>query len=236
VTRTKVANEYRLSIRISTRPPPPATEATLGDAFVTMVLPGNVATPGCEGAHCSSNDYGGSRFVHLSFRMERLSIGGIAMGGRGTANVLLKADEFVFAGNGVNLEGQLPAVTTTVDVLKGSVPVQQPIRQTPQVVFQYEMPELSSLDWIGGPVPARGIPDPINRTSAAVLTWTEDSSAAGQPVLVSAVDRVAEAADSRAVFFAGVLAGIAGSAFIGALQELLHVHPQHAGRRRHPHV
>jgi len=166
--------------------------------------------------------------------MKILSIGGIDMGGRGTANVLLKADEFVFASNGVNLEGQLPAVGATVEVLKGSVLVQQPIRQTPQVVFQYEMPGFSSLDWIGGPVPSRGTTDQINGKSAAVLQWTEDASAAEQPVLVSAVDRGAETADSRAVFFAGVQAGIAGSAFIGALQELLHVHPQLPGRRRHP--
>jgi len=67
-----------------------------------------------------------------------------------------------------------------------------------------------------------------------VTTCTEGSSAASQDVLISAVDRDAETADSNAMFFARLLFGIAGPALIGALQELLHVHPQLAGADRSP--
>src|SRR5262249_293312 len=102
-------------------------------------------------------------------------------------------------------------------------PVQN-IPQTPGIAFVYEIPGASSLDWIGGPTPMVGGP---------YVSWTEESAAAGRPVLVSAVDRDAEKAESTATFCAGVFAGIAGSAFIGAVQELRHdVQAQQGGVER----
>ena len=206
--------EYVLTFEISTQWSEPVPNGSERVARVRMTLPPGATTPDCREPDCISE------YVRFGVHFVTLSLP-LSAEGAGNGTVRVKADRLVFASNGVNLEGQLPTWTVSVE----GPDTLQFIPQTPQVEFSYDIAGFLPLDWIGGPHPKI---DPFLHA-----TWSEDSAAARQPVLVSAVDRGAETADSHAVFFAGVFTGISGSAVVGTLQEVLHVHPKLPGRRRH---
>jgi hypothetical protein len=180
--------------------------------FLNMTLPSDATIPACTKPQCLASKGIGTNSVTFSFVMGQPDIVGSTTFWHTGVYILVRSQNFAFAANGANLEGQLPAMST-------SVPGQS-VQQAPVFDFIYTISNPSAFDWIGGPTPT------VERNR---VDWSETAAAAAQGVAVSGVNRGAEATDSTHTFIAGLLAGIAGGAFIGFLQELLHFPTKDAG-------
>jgi hypothetical protein len=118
--------------------------------------------------------------------------------------------------NGRDLEGQLPSVDPEREISRGNT------TPSPTMVYLvYSFSDANQYDWTGGPQPASLAHDHV--------AWLENSAAMAEAERVSATNGSADNSDNLWTLAVGALLGVAGGAFVGALQELLHVHPRNRG-------
>ncbi len=128
------------------------------------------------------------------------------------------ATGFGYLTNGVELAGQLPYVL----VMNGEAPS----KSKSKLFVTYQIPSVKEFAWPSTRVPFKE-PFSDDRVTWFSETYVE-GDAASNPETFSVVNRSEQRFDSIRTFIAGAVVGIAGGAFVGGLQEVLH------GRRPSP--
>jgi hypothetical protein len=144
----------------------------------------------------------------------------------GSTDILFSGLVLPWETNGLEIEGQLPVISIgPLSELPGFKP--QPwAPSNPNVRIDYYVPDLTSYDWTGGPVPyvvpSRSCSGCSGGRSPAYVEWNAPLSTLSAPVAVSGTNNSAATWDSFRTFAAGVLVGVAGGALVGAIQEATH--------------
>jgi hypothetical protein len=157
---------------------------------------------------------------------------GPVKGASGSASIAFPASNLAWSANRSTVLGVLPSVVLTPPGV-GNSPI-EPLRAPkgggppPGVQFEYLIPGLDRFDWTGGPRPQL-VAHEARWSFLATEVLSASPSGIGSPgqwvrdeADFSATDRNAERHDNAFLFLAGALAGIAGGAFIGAIQEGWH--------------
>jgi hypothetical protein len=115
--------------------------------------------------------------------------------------------------NGLTIEAQLPVlrVATTPNRVSPATPL--PLNNNPPTHILYWVPDAISYDWSGG------LPPNEVSISPAFARWDETLQSLAVPIAVGGTDSSSASLDSLRTFAAGTLLGIAGGAFVGAIQE-----------------
>jgi len=212
----KVAsNRFSLSIYIYADAPKSANRV-FGAVYVNLPAPAS-CKPSCHsdlspnGAFSGQTDY--IREFIASFHPMTAKTNYIALTGssqwEASAQFFITAPVFAWDENGLDVEGQLPAVQLL------AFPRQS--LGDPNIWIYYALSN-ATYDWTGGPAPNYS-----HRSSQQILSvWVLPVKELLSPTQVSGTDNSNASDDSFRTFVSGVLLGIAGGAFVGAIQEASH--------------
>lgn len=208
------SGEYTLGIDIATDAQKSADNARF--AVVSLELPTPVTSDSCKKYSCSSTLDNSSLFPGREYVTYTADFSKQAPGKQfWIAHKLFTINAPVFAWNenGLDVEGQLPSVQLLNSHGGKS-------SNNPSVQILYTLSD-ASYDWTGGPSPEYTHVFSTDSPHGVEASWNLPVTELNNPTPVSGQDNSAIAWDNLRIFVAGALVGIAGGAFVGAIQEAI---------------
>jgi hypothetical protein len=189
--------------------PPPNWKSTVVLTFAQPLGP----VAGCHPPQCDHSQGGGFLF---NFRFPKQAIGqGPTVTSSDVSNYIhIDTQNLLFSSDGVNVSGTLPYYTDQSGI---PVSINNPPQSNAGLTINCEYPHASSYQWSGTIAPA---------VMDDNLSWQASPYPEHETPQVTAVNPSAQSSEDHSTFLAGALVGVSGAALIGALTELLHVHPQ----------
>jgi hypothetical protein len=210
VSRSGAIDGYDASISLNVMPTKMVTHPI---SIVDVPLPAGIRPENCGqalGGVCTYHS--GLLTAKPVFTAAQPSNGGRAW--TGSVDILFARLPLPWQSNGLEVEGQLPVISVgPLSQLPGFKP--QPwTPSNPDVTVDYYVPDPTSHDWVGGPVPSVFPSRPcgvcLGGRYPGYVEWITSLSALSAPVAVSGTNKSAAEWDSFRTFAAGVLAGVAG--------------------------
>jgi hypothetical protein len=180
-------------------------------AGITMLLPPGTVAKSCThtnrtGQRCFEHPLGAASYVT---DVTNATADGLNVW---SANLTftIRSAALTWNANGLTVEAQLPIVKGLS--YHGSVP-RAGLNGDMSVTVNYLVPDAGNYDWTGGP-------PPLEVSSLLGATWVQPLRTLSQPIAVSGTNGSSAGEDTVRTLAAGTFLGIAGAAFVAALQEI----------------